>query len=303
MSTITCVGPNDVDRYFKCIQPLIPGSKSVISRIHEGAGGFVANAASNLSDYGNRVYLLDTVGRDEWHDMIISSLTEHGVLLDGIEEGDWENYVCDILLSGDDRTCLIHAAAKDHISTNANQERILDFSDAVYGTFSSWRHVKDWESRADVMRKRGCIFMFDAERTTFTSLEEDRPLFDNSDILSFNENALEHLVSTSGDDALSRLLESEERIILITLGSKGARILKGNDEIWIPPFKVDAVDPTGAGDMFNSSFLHGWLKWHDPEKAGRFAAAAAAMICTVLGSRPDKSSEEKVFNFIRNYEK
>jgi sugar/nucleoside kinase (ribokinase family) len=70
----------------------------------------------------------------------------------------------------------------------------------------------------------------------------------------------------------------------VTLGRAGAMILDGDVLHHEPAFHVDAVDTTGAGDVFRGAFMHGLLRRESPAGLLRFANAAAAVSCTRAGA-------------------
>lgn len=295
---VVAIGPNDFDRYFICKQPLIVGSKCVVDNVYNGIGGFIANASSVVSHLGIPTYLFDCVGYDEYGDEIIADLTSHKVLLDGIERGDYKNYLVDIYLSDNDRTCLIHDVDdRPGLSFSPKQRDILNSAGYVYSCFSSLKKLDGYESIVTNLVSKGVKFFFDAERTTFTSYEDEKFLFDASTILSFNKNAYDHFISTSGEFAFEKLLENDDRILLLTNGDKGTTILKGGLKIFCPPFKVEAIDPSGAGDTFNGAFLYGYIKGWDLERCGEFASLASARAVTLMGSRSGCASEEEIWEF------
>ena len=51
-----------------------------------------------------------------------------------------------------------------------------------------------------------------------------------------------------------------------------------------PAFTVDAVDTTGAGDVFRGAFIYALLRGDSPQAMLRFANAAAAVSCTRAGA-------------------
>ena len=53
----------------------------------------------------------------------------------------------------------------------------------------------------------------------------------------------------------------------------------------LPAFPVEAVDTTGAGDVFHGAYVAGLLRGLDPRAAAGYASAAAALKCRVLGGR------------------
>jgi sugar/nucleoside kinase (ribokinase family) len=55
--------------------------------------------------------------------------------------------------------------------------------------------------------------------------------------------------------------------------------------IYLPALRVNVVDTTSAGDLFHAGCLYGLLQGWSAERSLRFAAAAAALACGVLGGR------------------
>lgn len=81
--------------------------------------------------------------------------------------------------------------------------------------------------------------------------------------------------------------DSGASLVCVTLGAEGSLARCGGREIRTPPFQVDCVDSTGAGDAFRGAFAAGCLAMPDGdvEDVLRYANAAAALNCRALGSR------------------
>ena len=84
--------------------------------------------------------------------------------------------------------------------------------------------------------------------------------------------------------ALRRLRRDHDGLLIVTLGTGGALALDGDHAVRSPAFTVDAVDTTGAGDVFRAGFIHGRLSGWPLDRTLRFANAAAAVSCTRLGA-------------------
>lgn len=84
--------------------------------------------------------------------------------------------------------------------------------------------------------------------------------------------------------ALRRLRQDHEGLLIVTCGAAGALALDGDRLIQSPGFPVSAVDTTGAGDVFRGGLIFALLRGWDTEEALRFANAAAAVSCTRLGA-------------------
>jgi sugar/nucleoside kinase (ribokinase family) len=61
-------------------------------------------------------------------------------------------------------------------------------------------------------------------------------------------------------------------------------LLEGDDLVIEPAFTVNAIDTTGAGDVFRAAFIYGLLMESPPRDLLRFANAAAAISCTRAGA-------------------
>jgi len=92
--------------------------------------------------------------------------------------------------------------------------------------------------------------------------------------------------------ALRRLNELGVGEAIATLGDEGA-ILSLRDEAYrIPAYRVEAVDPTGAGDVYLAAYLLERLKGGEPPWCGAVASAAASLIVETAGACFKASARE-----------
>jgi sugar/nucleoside kinase (ribokinase family) len=81
---------------------------------------------------------------------------------------------------------------------------------------------------------------------------------------------------------------------VITLGANGALIFDGDTFIQIEPYKVQAIDTNGAGDMFAGAFLFGITHNHSYAEAGKLASLASSRVVTQWGPRLDPEQAKKI---------
>lgn len=89
---------------------------------------------------------------------------------------------------------------------------------------------------------------------------------------------------------------TEEKIIIIKQGSKGALVITKGKKYFKPAVKVNVVDSIGAGDAFDAAFLSFYLESEDVDIALKKAVIAGALVTTVRGdfeAFPDRSELEK----------
>ena len=66
------------------------------------------------------------------------------------------------------------------------------------------------------------------------------------------------------ETALRRLRQRHDGLLCVTLGPQGAAVLAGDRFIHQPGFRVDAIDTTGAGDVFRAGFIYALLRGDAP---------------------------------------
>ncbi len=91
------------------------------------------------------------------------------------------------------------------------------------------------------------------------------------------------------------LLEKGVQNVVITMGSKGAFFKNADEELIVETPKVDAVDTTAAGDVFNGALcvaLSENIPW---KQALELACKAAAISVTRMGAQASAPFREEVF--------
>jgi len=120
----------------------------------------------------------------------------------------------------------------------------------------------------------------------------DNTLLSTLYVITPNESEAELLTDISVTDFPSAekaafiLLDRGVEVAIITMGIKGALIKTRELTKIIPGFKVNAVDSTAAGDVFNGSLVVAMAEGKTLEETVQFANAAAALSVTKLGAQP-----------------
>jgi len=116
-------------------------------------------------------------------------------------------------------------------------------------------------------------------------------IFQYLDIITPNETEAELLTEIKVTDletakqAAEILHQKGVRNIIITLGSKGAYLYNSTTNCLIATPKVQAVDTTAAGDVFNGALAVALSEGNDLEQAIDFACKAAAISVTRMGAQ------------------
>ncbi len=124
-------------------------------------------------------------------------------------------------------------------------------------------------------------FCVSRHRESFIELVEDY-----IDILFANEDEITSLYKTSDLNLAIQQLKRKCEIAAITLGKNGSILITNGKETTINPFIFgEAIDTTGAGDLYAGGFLKGLTDGLNPVLSAKIGSICAGQIVTELGSR------------------
>lgn len=89
------------------------------------------------------------------------------------------------------------------------------------------------------------------------------------------------------------------KVLTITQGENGSITVSDDRIIRMPAFTVEAVDTTGAGDVFHAGYIYGLLQKWDLERVIRFASALAAVKCQQMGGRKGIPHLDEAMRFLQ----
>jgi len=129
-------------------------------------------------------------------------------------------------------------------------------------------------------------------------------VFDLADIVVLNETELELFSGTSvgGKDvepAVRAVFGRRPVLVVVTRGEHGAVVIDDHAATTIPPFAVEAVDTTGAGDAFVGSLAVFLAEGVSFAEAARRASATAALSVTRPGTQPSFPLRAEVEAFVQ----
>ena len=161
---------------------------------------------------------------------------------------------------------------------------------------------------AEDCRKAEIPFLYDpSQQVTRLSGEEMRQGFRGAAILIVNDyefGILTNKTGTTGDD-----LAASVPVLIVTHGPDGSTIHARDERdrhvlYEVPPAKVEleAVDPTGVGDLYRAGLLRGLRVGAPWPVAGRIGSVAAVIGLEALGPQPPRFTPEAfVARYVRNF--
>jgi ribokinase len=119
------------------------------------------------------------------------------------------------------------------------------------------------------------------------------------DILTPNEQEAQVLAGQKDVEEAARILVAKgARTVIVTLGARGALVADSGPLRHTPPFTVQAVDSTGAGDAFNGALACALAEREPMTKAVVFASAAGALTTTKRGAQDSLPTRAEIETFL-----
>ena len=277
------LGASSVD--YVNVLPAIPeaggaNAKLRISSHFVACGGQVANAMAACAAFGLHTRFVGPMGNDANGQRLHKELLARGVDVSTAIIREAANQFAVILV--DERT------GDRIVLWDRDPGLLLRRDDLDAALFAGFRvlHVDDVDEEGSIAaalaaRAQGLIVTSDLDRLTANT----PTLVESVTIPIFAEHVPGALTGeTDVERALRKLQRAHHTLLCATLGTDGAIALEGNRILRSPAFKVDAVDTTGAGDVFRAGLIRGLLSGWPIERSLQFANAAAAVSCTRLGA-------------------
>lgn len=266
------------------------------------SGGSAANSVIAASYFGANTYYSCKVGDDEAGEFYVKDMLAAKVDTNMSESrAQGVTGHCLVMVTDDaERTMNTYLGITSELDESCiNKEAIAN---------SQWVYLEGYLVTSDPSREaaikvremaknnnvRTAMTFSDPAMVQFFKDGLKEMLADGVDLLFCNEQeAMTFSDSDNLEDAI-KALKPYAKLLVITLGAKGAKVISDDATYEIEPVATKAVDTNGAGDMFAGAFLYALTQGHDYPCAGRFANAAASQVVSQFGPRLEASQHESL---------
>lgn len=259
--------------------------------INRCAGGSAANTVMGVADFGGHAAYAGKVGDDELGEFCLEDMRRMGVTIE-VAPADGHTGTCVVLITADaQRTMLTHLGVSARLGPGDIDEGEVRRSKYVYveGYLFAGESTKAAALRAIELAKANHVkvaftvsdpFLIHSCRDEFWKLIEG-PI----DLLFCNLEEARSLTGLQDPVDCAHEIHKHAENVAMTFGPRGSLIMHEGEAIPIEAVSVQAVDTTGAGDMYAAGLLYGITNGMSWKQAGHMASHAAARIVTQLGAR------------------
>ncbi len=290
------------------------GAKVRVKDRQESLGGVAANVAVGLSRLGIETLCASAIGDDELGDWTRKKLQENKVNVDLVminqgRKSDFSAIVVDATTA--DRVIFTNYTSSGDFKLNEENTKPADWF------FIGDIHGK-WE---DQMEKIFTLAKDGDKKVAFNpreaGIQEDAPeiieAIGLSEIVFVNKDEAIEIVSNMHVDAdpenvndekylIEKLKSLEPKIVVLTDGTRGAWASDGEHLFHAEAMRVAAVDSTGAGDSFTSSFLAAYIKGKSLRECLQWGIANSASEVQKYGAIEGLLNEEEILEKAKDIE-
>jgi ribokinase len=291
---IYVVGNAGIDTVFRVERFPLPGETIVARDMAEDIGGKGVNQAVVARRAGAEVSLIAAIGADDAGDHIRAILAAEAVLTDGLSIWPGPTDRCSIYVDDAGENTIVSAISAARAFDPVAAGKLGDIAPGDPLLCQGNLAVPALADCLRAARARGA-----------TTVLNPSPLFPANgfdwhlvDVAVLNEVEARSLSgSDDGHAGVERLLASGVRDVVLTMGRHGAALF-GSETLEVPAPNVDAIDTTGAGDVFcgvlTAARGRGAL-WPVAMAAAVEAAAIAVSRRGAFGSFPTRPEIAAIF--------
>jgi tagatose kinase len=261
--------------------------------------------------FGQPAAIIGCVGNDDFGRVNLDRLRRDGVNVEGIRiDPETATGSAFVRYRPDGSRAFVYNikhSASGNIVLDAAARAVLDRSDHLHvmGTALFSPSIVEVVLRAaEAIKARGGTISFDPNlRPEILSLpglrEACETLFRRCDV--FLPSGVELYLFTDAKEekrAVEEILAHGIRAIVHKRGAEGASYFDSAARLTQPGFKVEELDPTGAGDCFGATFVSCWLRNMVPARCLAYAAASGALAVTRQGPMEGAASQAELDAFL-----
>ncbi|MEZ6062178.1 MAG: adenosine kinase [Planctomycetaceae bacterium] len=275
-------------------------------RLNRCAGGSAANTIVGVADFGGRAAYVGKISTDEIGQFFLDDMRKMGVTVEVAPSSSGQTGTSAILITEDaQRTMLTNLGVAATLTEDDIREDELRQSKYVYieGYLLTGETSRPAAMKAiELAKKHGVKVAFTASDPFLVNLLRDDiwALVEGPvDLFFCNEEEAKSLTGREDPIECAAEIHRHAENVAMTLGPNGSIVMHGGEAIAIEGVSVNAIDTTGAGDMYAAGLLYGITNGMTWKQAGHLGSHAAARIVSQLGARMDhKFTAEEIRELI-----
>ena len=305
MGRVVVVGSTNTDKTVRVPPIPTPGETALGRDFRITAGGKGANQAVAAARAGGTVIFVTALGTDDFGDRALENLVRERIDVDLVRRVPGAPSGVALICVDDEgeNSIAVAAGANGELRPEDVEPlgRVLGPGDVVLLQLEIPLQTVEAAARLAATREARLILNPAPARMLPDTL------LSRLSLITPNEGEAEQLtaVDVSDEAALARAAAALHgrgvRDVLVTLGARGVFVSADGRSELVSACRVDAVDTTAAGDVFNGSLAVALVEQRSLGDAVRFASAAAALSVTRMGAQASAPQRAEIETFLREH--
>jgi sugar/nucleoside kinase (ribokinase family) len=259
--------------------------------VNRCAGGSAANTVMGVADFGGKAAYAGKVGNDPLGRFCLEDMRRMGVAIE-VPPTDGPTGTCVILITEDaQRTMLTSLGVSATLGPGDIDEGEIRKARYVYVEGYLFTSVKQKAAAlraVDLAKANGAKVAFTVSDPVLIEHFRDdfwKMIEGPVDLLFCNLQEARSLTGLDDPIECAHEIHKHAQNVALTLGPDGSILMHEGRAIPIEGVRVEAIDTTGAGDMYAAGLLYGITNGLSWKQAGHLASHAAARVVAQLGAR------------------
>ncbi|KAL0477337.1 adenosine kinase [Acrasis kona] len=267
------------------------------------AGGSCANTVKGISSFGERCGFIGKIGADQAGQFYKQTMSKRGVIPLMTESFGRTGQVICLVTPDGQRTMRAYLGEGNDLNESELLEQ--DFKGVKLVHFEGYCIYNPLltERAMRMAKQNGALVSFDMGSFEVVRRYQTKILQllqDYVDIVFCNVEEAAMLINGTPEECVE-FLAAYCKVAIVMMGSKGCWVKSGADKHRCPTKAIqDPVDTTGAGDLFASGFLYGYLQGYTLEQCARLGSLSGAEVVQVMGAEIPLEKYAKIKQDVNN---
>lgn len=284
---------------FNLANKVLGAAKDVKQEI--ASGGSAANTIHGLAQLGVSTGFIGTIGKDELGELFKNDMSRNNITpLVSVRENVKSGRAITLVSKDAERTFATFLGAAAEINE-------MDINEDIFAGYN-YIHIEGYllfnhpllKRTVELAKKQGLVISLDL--ASFNVVEANLEFLrefipDYVDIIFANEEEAKAYTGKEPEEALNEFASICD-IAVVKVGSKGSMIKRGDQTEVIDIVKTNAVDTTGAGDLYAAGFIYGLVNKLPLKECGNVGALLAARVIEVPGAKIRKERWKEITNYV-----
>ena len=281
-------GALNVDKLFRVDHIAGKDEESSIIQSRESCGGSAANTTVGLARLGLKTGYIGKVASDREGRFLLDEFKRQNVDTRGImvTEKGRSGVVIGFVDKMGERALYVDPGVNDNIDLKEISQDYTRKSKLLHLT--SFVGEESFEAQKSLVRslpKQVKVSLDPGMLYSKRGMPALEPILRRVFAVLLNETELRLLTGESFEVGTKKLMAEGAEVVGVKLGNKGCFVANGEHSYVVEPFKVKAVDTTGAGDAWNAGFLYGLFKKRSLRECGKLGNLVASKCIMKMGAR------------------